>query len=100
MTVKLANKDPNEVLDYQIDWVGTEANPGPMFFDDSDVIVDSTWEMPSGDLMKDSDEFDDTSTTIWLSGGSEGVTYSMVNRIETQGGRTHDQTVKIKIKTK
>jgi hypothetical protein len=41
-----------------------------------------------------------TKTTVWLSGGSEGVTYDILNRIVTNGGRTMDQTVELRVKSK
>lgn len=98
MSLKWPNKDPDEVLDYSIDWIGTSAEPGPLF-DTSDTISTSTWIVPDG-ITRDTDSHTNTKTTIWLSGGTALVTYSFVNRIVTAGARTFDQTVKIKIKTK
>ena len=83
-------KDPNEVLDYVVDW--SERLSG-------DTIANSSWTMPPG-ITKDSDSRTTTTTTIWLSGGTIGESYSMVCRIVTAGGRTMDQTCKIKIKEK
>lgn len=85
------SKDPDEVLDYRVDWsarVGTD-----------DVIATTEWEVPDG-ITKDSDTNDDDSTTIWLSGGELGTTYTLLNRITTDDGRTMDQSVKIRIKTR
>ena len=42
----------------------------------------------------------DTETLIWLSGGTEGESYDLLNRITTAAGRTRDQTCVLKIKTK
>lgn len=83
-------KDPNEVLDYSVDW---SARLG------SDTISASTWVVPSG-ITKNSDSNTTTATTIWLSGGTEGDSYSLVNRVVTAGGRTFDQTIKLKVKSK
>lgn len=83
-------KDPDEVLDYSIDWSGRLG---------ADTISTSTWTVPDG-ITKDSDDKSTTTTTLWLSGGTEGETYSFLNRIVTAGGRTMDQTVKLKIKSK
>jgi len=83
-------KDPDEVLDYEIDWsdrLGT------------DTIATSTYTVPAG-ITKNSSTNDDTTTTVWLSAGTEGETYSILNRITTAGGRTMDQTVKLKVKSK
>lgn len=85
-------KDPDEILDYTIDWT-------PRLGTGGDVIVSSTWISPTG-ITVVIDSFTDTHTTIWLSGGSLAATYSFVNRITTAGGRTMDQTVRLKIKTK
>jgi hypothetical protein len=83
-------KDPDEVLDYKIDWAPRLAE---------DTITTSTWTVPDG-ITKDRDDKDETSTTIWLSSGVLNASYEILNRIVTVGGRTMDQTVKIKIKSK
>jgi len=91
-----AAKDPNEVLDYEIDWAGSASVPGRTY---GDVITVSTWTVPAG-LTKDSDSHSDLVCTIWLSGGTAGENYELLNRIVTTGGRTHDQTVKLKCRNK
>lgn len=73
-------KDPNSVLDYEIDW--TE-------WLDADTIATSTWTFPAG-LTKDSDTNTTTTTTVWASGGTVGLRYAAVNRIVTAAGRTED----------
>lgn len=90
MTAKLPNKDPDETLDYLIDWsvrVGT------------DTISTSTWIVPAG-ITKTQDSKTTTSTTIWLSSGTLGQNYVLVNHIVTVGGRTMDQSVEISIVAK
>lgn len=96
MSLKWPNKDPDEILDYEIDWIGTASAPGRTY---GDEITSSLWIVPSG-ITHETDSFTVGTTTIWLSGGTEGETYLILNRIETLGGRTMDQTVKLKIKTK
>jgi hypothetical protein len=81
------DKDPDEVVDYHIDWSARL---------DGDTISTSTWVVPSG-ITKDSDENTTTSTTIWLSGGDEGATYVIVNRVDTAGGRTFDEVVTLTV---
>lgn len=83
-------KDPDEVLDYTIDWTARLAG---------DTIAASTWVVPAG-ITKDSDSFTTTGTVIWLSAGAIGEAYELTNRIDTAGGRTMDQTVKLKVKAK
>ena len=92
MSVLLPEKDPDELLDYTINWAAA-----PRWVTD-DTIVTSTWIVPDG--LTGSDETDtDTTVTIWLMGGTEGTTYEIVNRITTAGGRHLDQTVLLPIVT-
>jgi hypothetical protein len=83
-------KDPDEVLDYVVDWTAPLAG---------DVINTSTWTLPSG-ITSGPQLKTDTTTTIWLSGGTDGQDYSLMNRITTLGGRTRDQTCTLRVKTK
>lgn len=83
-------KDPDGVLDYQIDWsdwLGT------------DTIVTSTWTVGTG-ITKDSDTNTTTTATIWLSGGTAGTMYTLVNRITTTDGRTDDRSIYVTVKEK
>jgi hypothetical protein len=86
------NKDPNETLDYRIDWL-------PRL--EADTIETSTWTVPAG-LTHDDDNISDSGaeTVVWLSGGTIGETYEILNRIVTVGGRTMDQTVSLTIEAK
>lgn len=90
MTLKWDPKDPDEVLDYQIDWSGRLKD---------DTIQTSIWIVPP-DITKNSDTHTDTTSTIWLSGGTEGLRLSITCRITTAGGRTMDQSVQLQIKAK
>lgn len=85
---RVATKDPDAVLDYQIDWSS---------WLDGDTIATSTWKVPSG-IIKDSDTNDDTTATIWLSGGTAGESYEVTNSIVTAGGRENDRTMIIPIR--
>lgn len=90
MALEWPFKDPDEVLDYQLDWAERL---------DSDTITTSTWIVPDG-ITKNSDGKSNTATTIWLSGGESNSSYLITNRIVTAGGRTMDQSVRLKIKGK
>lgn len=83
-------KDPDEVLDYEVDWTDRLAG---------DTISASLWEVPEG-IEMDSEDFSSTKTTIWLSGGTLGERYSLLNRITTAGGRVMDATVRLPIKAR
>lgn len=90
MPVTWPPKDPDEYLDYKIKWSLRLAG---------DTIASSEWIVPDG-IVGDQESADTTTTTIWLNGGTLGRTYSIVNRIETEGGRIMDQTARIKIKAR
>jgi hypothetical protein len=90
MTLKWPFKDPDEVLDYGIDWTARLAG---------DTIQSSTWIVPDG-ITKVSDSSNDTSTEIWLSGGTLGAALQITNRVVTHGARTMDQSVTLLIKSK
>ena len=84
------DKDPQAVLDYKIDWsswLGT------------DTITASTWSADTG-ITIDSNEFNDTETVVWLSGGTEYEQYTVTNHITTLGGREDDRSLTIKMKNK
>lgn len=86
-----SSKDPDEVLDYVVNWAARLAT--------DDTIATSTWTVPAG-ITKDSSSNTDTTTKVWLSGGTLGTTYTLLNRVTTVDGRTMDQSVKIKIAAK
>lgn len=82
-------KDPNAVLDYQTNWTTWLA--------EDETIATSEWiiELPDEDaapLTKNSATNSTNTATIWLSGGTLGVTYVVVNRITTNQGRIEDRT--------
>lgn len=83
-------KDPNEVVDYDLSW-------SDQMTADTDTIASSTWTVPVGITM-DSSSNTTTRTKVWLSGGTSGEAYTLLNRVVTAGGRTFDQSVKIKMK--
>jgi len=88
-------KDPDEILDYKLNWA-PRLEPG-------DTIVTSIWLLPTvtgAPLVQESAEFTTTSSTIWLAGGELNATYDITNRVTTMGGRTMDQTVRLKCKVK
>lgn len=88
-------KDPNAVLDYTEDWSAWLAENAP---DDTIASVDVEVD---GVTLEDT-TFDDTSVTVWLSGGTVGERGSARIRITTAGvgaqPRTDDWTLYFKIK--
>lgn len=92
MSLRWDDKDPDEVLDYLIDW-------GSRRLDEGDTIVSSSWTVPAGLTQTDA-AFTDTTTTVWLSGGTLGTTYEITSQIVTAGGRTMEQTARLRIGAK
>jgi hypothetical protein len=83
-------KDPDATLDYKVDWT---------LWLDGDYITTSTWDVPAG-LTEEAKVNDTTSATVWLSGGTFGQRYEVINRIITNAGRTDDRTIIIRIRNK
>jgi hypothetical protein len=86
-------KDPNEVLDYEIDWATNRLQTG-------ETISTSTFTVVEGTVVIDSDSDLDGVTKVWLSGGTEGEACVILNRIVTSAGRTYDQSAKLRIRSK
>jgi hypothetical protein len=83
-------KDPDEELDFTIDWGTNILTP------DADAIETSTWITPDG-ITSLNETNTDTMTTFWVGGGTLGEVYEIVNRITTTGGRIYDQTARLKV---
>lgn len=97
MALKVFPKDPNAILEYSIDWAAPELVGGP-WLKAGETLVTSTWIVPAGITQASpSPSFDDTTTTIWLSGGTGGQRYGVVNRITDNVGRTEDRTIIISV---
>lgn len=84
------SKDPNEFLDYQLDWSRR--------LDAGDAIVDAAFSLTdaAGTTIA-SQSFTPTTTTVWLSGGTAGEEAEILCRIETASGRVMDQSVRLAI---
>ena len=83
-------KDPDALLDYTENWatwLGT------------DEIDTSSWTVPAG-ITNAADSATTTTTTIWLSGGTAGTNYEVVNSITTTAGRETDRTLYIYVREK
>jgi hypothetical protein len=91
MPLPMPSKDPDEVLDYNIDWTDRL---------DGDTISSVATELEAGDVTIDSTNYSGAIQTIWLSGGTHGETAIVTGRIVTAGGRTMDEAIKVKIKGK
>lgn len=90
-------KDPNEVLDYGFDW--SARIPQGI---EGDTIVTFTSTVVEGTVVVDDSlsSPDSLQTVTWLSGGADGETCKVELRITTALGRTLDETMTIKIKSR
>ena len=88
------DKDPDEVLDYELDWQDADY---PRLAA-GETIATSTVTVTSGTVDIDSDSNDGTVVTVWLSGGTLNETCEILNRVVTSAGRTYDHSVKIRIR--
>ena len=82
----IAQKDPNEVTDFSIDWSD---------WLEGDEISTSTWAIAPSGLGVGSSSNTTTTATIWLTGGIDGVDYELTNKIVTTGARTEERTILI-----
>lgn len=94
-TLTWPDKDPDEVLDYAIEWSDWLAETP------TDSLLSSTWgaSSPVG-LTTSTPSISGTKTILWLSAGTAGTTYYIANTVVTTQGRTAQRTVKIRIKDK
>lgn len=81
-------KDPGATLDYSVDW--------SEFLETGENIVASTWTVPAG-LTTVTTSYISTKTTVWLSGGTLGQSYELVNRVTTNNNpaRIDERTIVI-----
>jgi uncharacterized phiE125 gp8 family phage protein len=86
MAVRWEAKRPNVVRDYRHDW---------NLFLDSDTIATSS--ITAEGVTLDSTTHDDTSVTVWLSGGTDGSTATITGTITTAGGRTETEVFTLRI---
>lgn len=81
-------KSPNESYSFTVEWA---ADLG------SDTISTSVWTLETG-ITNDTDSHDSgTTTTINLSGGTAGKTYTLTNQITTAAGDVFEKDIFIKV---
>lgn len=83
-------KDPNDVLDYQLDISpALYGNPGDVIATLDVMITPSDL----GDLAIVSTIADGTRAIVWLQGGKVGVTYNVTLTVGTDAGRTLSRSI-------
>lgn len=90
--------DPQADLDYGHDWSGKGWLAG-------DTITTSTWSItkvhPAEEdvaMTLHGSTHDDTTTTVWAEGGTDGKDYTVTNHIITAAGREDDRSHKLKVR--
>ena len=81
-------KDVDAVLDYGVDWSD--------WLDTGETISTSTYTVTAG-ITKDSDSNTTTASTVWLSGGTDGTSYTITNEVVTSDSRTDQRSFTVKV---
>lgn len=93
-------KDPDDVLDYAVPW-----SEDPTWVT-GDTITDSTFTVipapPDTDLTplvvdEGQSTFSNDTAVVWVSGGTAGTIYEVVNHVITSEGRELDKVLFFKI---
>lgn len=97
MALQWPSKDPEDVLDYDIDYSVVLAAQFPDFA--ADTITSSSWTLVNGDVTLGAELVSPTGlvTKIWLSGGTIDVLQEVRNDIVSAQGRVVQQTVYLNI---
>ena len=89
---RVQKKDPDSVLDYTHNWSD--------WLTGSEVISTSAWSVNPSGLTIDSDSKADTTATVWVSAGNVGEVYLLTNRIVTDGNRTCDRSITVRVEVR
>ena len=91
-------KDPEEVLDYQLNWADQVNGPRLVA---GELLTGSTWVLDQGSVVIGVTSFTAAGvTTVWLSGGTIGELVILANTVTTNQGRTYEKTCKLRIRDK
>ena len=86
-------KDEDSTVDYGCDWSA--------WLSVGEIITSSAWEIePATDLWIESESNTTTATSVFLSNGTTGITYTLTNRITTNQNRIEDRSMLIECKQK
>lgn len=84
-------QDPDEKLDYAISYAGRMGT--------GDTIAVSVWTVPSG-LTGSQQQMTAQTASIFLTGGTNGVDYVVLNRVTTTNGRILEDFIVIQMRSK
>jgi hypothetical protein len=89
-------KDSDGVLDFEFNWVD---HPDGPWLSASELITSHTITASPG-ITVDSSTDDGEKVTVWLSGGTAGVPYTVACKITTNQGRTDERTMTIRVQNR
>jgi hypothetical protein len=90
-------KSPDAVQSIAIDWTSrARRDPDALILADGETLTGSSWTVPSG-LTQGSASYGEDSSTITLSGGSPGQTYTLRCDVTTSASRAIQQTVFVEV---
>ena len=97
---KLVSQDPDERLDYVVDWAAPRSsdNPKGPWLVEGDTITTSTFAVTPEGLTEDGTDSDATTATVWLTGGTAGARYTVTNHIITAAGREGEWSFDVQIR--
>ncbi|PZT99504.1 MAG: hypothetical protein DI630_16945 [Gordonia sp. (in: high G+C Gram-positive bacteria)] len=89
---KRYTQDPADVLDYANDW--------SEWLDAGETIASSTWSVSPSGLATSLQSIvnNDTTSVVWLSGGTVDRSYTVTNRITTTDSRTVERSITVVIR--
>ena len=88
----LTAKDPDDKVDYAVDWSDYLTLVG-------DTIESSSWPVVPDGITLLSHTHDGVRAIVKLDGGTDGVDYPLTNRIvTTPGARQRDKTIVVRVR--
>lgn len=93
--MSLLLKDPDAVLDYEIDW-GAD-------YLDGDYLVTSTWQVSpveAGGVTVADTGFEPARASVSLAGGAIGHLYRISNHVTTQSGRQDVRSLFLRVEAR
>ena len=88
--MKQFDKQPSEVLDYDID--ATE------WLTQGDNVIGAAITIDITGLVLDSSTINDDRIKIWLSAGVDGITYKVTTKITTEDGRVKEVDFNVRVR--
>jgi hypothetical protein len=103
--VEWIQKDPQALKEYQRDWTAFLADTG------GDVLASVSWLISNTEWVEltpgagvlaieggaHPPSFTDLTATVWLSGGTAGVSYMVTCRVVTAAGRKEDSSFQVRL---